>query len=105
MATVKKCDRCGATYERNKNKNDHIAFEKPDHEKGFDFVIADLCPKCNNEFLDWINTFDQGCVGKIVSTNGTDNSAEKDFSASTPYPPSVFDSIKSITSQFDPSFK
>ena len=106
MATVKQCDRCGAIYERDKDKNDHFAFDKPSHEIGFEFVIADLCPKCNNELLDWINAFDQSSVEKIISIDHTENCGSSDFRSPSAYSSlPTLDAFKSFVSQAMPNSK
>ena len=65
MATMKKCDRCGAYYQPHGAVN-ILGGEYEDDEMSYwkyDFRTFDFCPTCMAEFIYW---FDLKDVGKLT---------------------------------------
>lgn len=50
MENAKKCDRCGSLYELPKCSNAYLIIHR---NRPYDRCI-DLCPKCYEEFKQWI---------------------------------------------------
>ena len=59
MSIIKKCDRCGVTYElynvrsSEKKPNGFILLNIDERMQFFSHDAKDLCPECMKEFRDW----------------------------------------------------
>ena len=52
---ARKCDRCGALFEEVDGCRAHVQYGKVDRVRSWSPDSKDLCQKCNEEFLCWIN--------------------------------------------------
>ena len=55
MSSAYKCDRCGSLYERELTPRRVTEITIDRHYYGL--VHLDLCDKCHEELMDWINKF------------------------------------------------
>lgn len=59
---AKKCDRCGSFYEVYNTKNDENKINgiktfniNPNNNTFYSHRPYDLCPKCSEEFMNWLH--------------------------------------------------